>query len=66
VTVPSNNYGHCAFNVDEVPASFAVLVLRVTGRNLLASARVFPAASAVMRFEQLAQAVGARPVVLSN
>jgi hypothetical protein len=63
LSVPSDNYGHCAFDVDEVLASFAVLVLRVTGRNLLASARVFPDASAVTRFEYLARAGGAEPIV---
>jgi hypothetical protein len=63
LSVPSNNYGHCAMNVDEVLASFAVLVLRVTGQNLLASARVFPDAGAVVRFERMSQAGGARPVV---
>ncbi len=63
LSVPSDNYGHCAFDVEEVLASFAFLVLRVTGANLLASASVFPDSPAVVHFESLARAAGARPVV---
>ena len=66
LSVSSPNYGHCAFDVDEVLASFAVLVLRVTARNLLASAHVFPDAASVLRFERLAQAAGAEPIVIDD
>jgi hypothetical protein len=63
LSVPSNNYGHCGFDMEEVLASFALLVLRVTGANLLASSDVFRDRDAVLRFEQLARAAGAAPVV---
>jgi hypothetical protein len=63
LSVPSDNYGHCAFDVEEVLASFALLVLRVTGANLLANAQVFPDRAAALRFEQLARAGGAAPVL---
>ncbi|MGH7552579.1 MAG: hypothetical protein ACREMQ_06080, partial [Longimicrobiales bacterium] len=66
LSVPSNNYGHCAFDVQEVLASFAILVLRVTGANLIASASVFPDSRAIAEFETLATAAGAEPMVLTE
>jgi hypothetical protein len=65
LTIPSDNYGHCAFDVEEVLASFALLVLRVTGANLLASSAAFPDDGAISRFERLARSGGARPEVWS-
>jgi hypothetical protein len=66
LSVPSDNYGHCAFTAEEVLASFAVLVLRVSLRNLVASASIFADADAVRRFELLAAAGGATPEVRSG
>jgi hypothetical protein len=66
LSVPSDNYGHCAFDVDQVLASFAILVLRVTGANLLASTSVFPDHRALADFERLATAGGADPVVVTE
>jgi hypothetical protein len=60
----SPNYGHCAFDLDEVLGPFAVLVLRVTGLNLIASASVFPDVATARRFEQRAQDGGAQPLLL--
>lgn len=65
LSVPSENYGHCAFNTEEVLASFAVLVFRVSLRNLIAPETVFPDARAAARFVELAGAGGARPEVWS-
>jgi hypothetical protein len=62
---PSDNYGHCGFDLEEVLASFAVLVLRVTGGNLLAATSVFSDGQAVARFQDLSQAAGAAPVVMT-
>jgi hypothetical protein len=65
LSVPSDNYGHCAFDTEEVLASFAVLVFRVTLRNLIAPETVFPDAAAAARFLTLAESGGARPEVWS-
>lgn len=65
-TSTSDNYGHCAFTTDEVLASFAVLVLRVSFRNLIASASVFPDRASADRFVRLATQAGARPEVWSE
>ena len=65
LSVPSERYGHCAFTTDEVLASFAVLVLRVTLRDLVANASVFPDAQSAARFVDLARAGGANPHVRS-
>jgi hypothetical protein len=61
----SDNYGHCAFDLEEVLASFAVLVLRVTGGNLVATSTVFKDHQAAVRFQDLSEAAGAAPVVLT-
>lgn len=65
LSVPSDNYGHCAFETEEVLASFAVLVLRVTLRNLIAPETVFPDARSAAKFLTLAEAGGARPEIWS-
>jgi hypothetical protein len=62
----SENYGHCAFSTDEVLASFAVLVLRVSFRNLIAPASVFPDEASAARFLDLAREGGAQPQVWSD
>jgi pimeloyl-ACP methyl ester carboxylesterase len=64
--VPSWEYGHCAFTQSEVVATFAVLVLRVTLRNLVVSADVFPDDGARSEFLELAREHGAEPRIVSK
>ncbi len=59
-----HRYGHCNFTDAEVLAAFAVLVLKVTGVNLLASSRVLPQPRAQQEFLRLARQHGANPVVM--
>jgi hypothetical protein len=61
----SEHYGHCAFTTDEVLASFAVLVVRVTLRDLIAPASVFENPESAARFVTLAREGGAAPQVWS-
>jgi pimeloyl-ACP methyl ester carboxylesterase len=56
-------YGHCSFNVSEVLAGLAILVLKVSLRDLIASADVFPSAESQAEFLRLAWEAGARPQV---
>jgi hypothetical protein len=56
-------YGHCNFTDAEVLAAFAVLVLEVSGQNLLVSSSVLPQPQAQAEFLDLAQRHGARPTV---
>jgi hypothetical protein len=59
-----NRYGHCNFTDAEVLAAFAVLVLKVTGVNLVATSKVLPQPHAQAEFLRLARNHGARPVVM--
>lgn len=56
-------YGHCSFNLSEVLAGFAILVLKVSLRDLIASADVFPSAESQAEFLRLAREYGAQPQV---
>ncbi|PYP34601.1 MAG: hypothetical protein DMD46_15985 [Gemmatimonadetes bacterium] len=58
-----NRYGHCNLTDAEVVAAFAVLVLKVTGFNLLVSDRVLPSLGAQAEFMRLSQAYGASPTL---
>jgi hypothetical protein len=58
-----NRYGHCNFTDAELLAGFAVLVLKVSGYNLLVSNRVLPDPKAQAELLHLAQRHGARPVL---
>ena len=58
-----NRYGHCNFTDAELLAGFAVLVLKVSGYNLLVSNRVLPDPEAQAEFLRLAQRHGASPAV---
>lgn len=62
----TNRYGHCAFTQAEALASFAVLVLRVSGQNLIASAEAFPSPAARREFLERAQREGAAPVLVEQ
>jgi hypothetical protein len=64
ISVPVDRYGHCAFTQTETLASFAALVLRVTGFNLVASADAFPGEPAREEFLGLARQQHAAPVLV--
>lgn len=59
-----SRYGHCEFTDAEVLAAFAVLVLKVTGVNLVASGKVLPQPQAQAEFLRLARQHGASPVMI--
>jgi hypothetical protein len=63
-SIPAQAYGHCEFTLSEVLAGFAILVLRVSLRDLIAFEDVFPNAAAREEFLELAETEGARPHVL--
>jgi len=56
-------YGHCNFTDAELLAGFAVLVLKVSGYNLLVSDKVLPDPKAQAEFLHLAQGLGASPAL---
>jgi hypothetical protein len=58
-----DRYGHCNFTDAEVLAAFAVLVLEVSGQNLLVSRSVLPQPGAQAEFLALARHHGASPAV---
>jgi hypothetical protein len=58
-----DRYGHCNFTDAEVLAAFAVLVLKVTGYNLLVSTNVLRDGSARAEFLRLARQHGADPTL---
>ena len=58
-----DRYGHCKFTDAEVLAAFAVLVLEVSGQNLLVSRSLLPQPQAQREFLDLAERHGARPSV---
>jgi hypothetical protein len=58
-----DRYGHCNFTDAETLAAFAVLVLKVSGYNLLVSRSVLPRAEARAEFLRLARLHGASPAV---
>jgi hypothetical protein len=58
-----NRYGHCNFTDAEVLAGFAVLVLKVTGQNLLVASSVLPKPQAQASFLRLARDHGASPAL---
>ncbi|MFQ5854448.1 MAG: serine aminopeptidase domain-containing protein [Anaerolineae bacterium] len=57
--VPALRYGHCNFKASEVLVSFALLVLKVTGEELIGVESVLPDASSRAEFLQLAEQHGA-------
>jgi hypothetical protein len=58
-----SRYGHCNFTDAEILGAFAVLVLKVTGQNLIASSTVLPNPAARTEFLDVAGRGGARPVL---
>ena len=58
-----NRYGHCKFTDAEVLAAFAVLVIKVSGYNLLVSGDVLPGSQAQAEFLRLSRRYGASPVL---
>lgn len=61
---PVSAYGHCNFTESQVLAGFALLVLRVTFRDLITSAAVFPNESVAQDFLARARQQGASPRVI--
>ncbi len=64
VAFPVGRYGHCTFTESEVLGSFALLVLRVSFRDLIASASVFHGESEAQEFMMRARQQGAAPRVM--
>jgi len=58
-----DRYGHCNFTDAEVLAAFGVLVLKVTGENLVVSSKVLPRPQAQADFLRLSNRYGASPVI---
>ena len=56
-------YGHCNFTDAEVLGAFAVLVLQVTGNNLLVSRTLLPTPAAQADFMSIAKRHGATPAL---
>ena len=57
-------YGHCNFTDAELLAAFAVLVLEVSGQNLLVATSALPKAQARASFLALARQHGASPTLI--
>jgi hypothetical protein len=58
-----HRYGHCNFKDEEVLAAFGVLVLKVSGHNLLVSSNVLPRLESQQTFLDLARQHGAEPQI---
>jgi pimeloyl-ACP methyl ester carboxylesterase len=57
--IPILRYGHCQFEPSEVLVGFALLVLKVTGRELIGAQMALPDANARTKFQSLAHEYGA-------
>ena len=57
-----SRYGHCAFTADEVLGAFALLVLKVTGQNLVLTPEALAEPGARSGFLRAAREFGASPV----
>ena len=57
--IPILRYGHCNFESSEVLVGFALLVLKVTGRELIGAQMALPDANARAKFQSLAHEHGA-------
>jgi hypothetical protein len=53
VPIPSPNFGHCAFNKEEVLAALSILVFKVSGFDLLGTETVLQEPEALDRFDSL-------------
>lgn len=51
--IPSPNFGHCAFNKEEVLAALSILVFKVSGFDLLGTETVLQEPEALDRFDDL-------------
>jgi hypothetical protein len=58
-----DRYGHCNFTEAEILGAFAVLVLKVSGYDLIASRSVLPTPKAQAEFLDVARRYGAHPVL---
>ena len=66
VHMPVLRYGHCNFKVYEVLAGFAVLVLKVSGQDLLVTPAALPNAQEQQPLRDLAGKHGARPKIVER
>jgi pimeloyl-ACP methyl ester carboxylesterase len=66
IGVPIFRYGHCNFQVSELLAGFAILVLKVTMQDLIVSEKVLPEPASQTRFLELAREHGARPTIVAD
>ena len=57
--IPILRYGHCNFKISEMLAGFALLVLKVTGRELVGAEDALPDSASREEFRELARDVGA-------
>ena len=57
-----SRYGHCTFTPEEVLGAFALLVLKVTGQNLVLTPEALPEPGARAGFLRAAREFGAEPV----
>jgi hypothetical protein len=53
--IPSPNFGHCAFNKEEVLAALSVLVFKVSGFDLLGADGMIEEPDALNRFDELVE-----------
>jgi hypothetical protein len=59
-------YGHCTFTPEEVLGAFALLVLKVTGQNLVLTQHALPEPRSRAEFLRAAREFGASPTVGSK
>ena len=57
-------YGHCNFTDTEILAGFSLLVLKVSGVDLLVTSRVLPGPEAQAEFLRMSRDLGAHPIVV--
>lgn len=62
-SIPVFRYGHCNFEVLELLVGFAVLVLKTSSHNLLASTALLPTEEDQTKFLEQAHAHGADPIL---
>lgn len=63
LNIPVLRYGHCSFEIPELLAGFAIVVLKASFHNLLASTSVLPEQESQARFLELAHENGADPII---
>jgi len=64
--IPINRYGHCNFEANEVLAAFAILVLKVSLRDLLLVENALPPAASVGEIQRLVREYKTRPNIAAR